>query len=148
MTSNTDLEIRAAEQPQSLASPVELRRQLEAARVRRAQVTASMLASAFRALGRPLRAPVAGVARWWRQRTTAAALMRCDDRVLADIGIQREHIPLVARGLAAMGEPALAARAWPRWPAMLAHVEVLAMIRRGLGHGGLRRDPAALADRA
>jgi uncharacterized protein YjiS (DUF1127 family) len=148
MNSNIDLGMRVAEPPRSSTSPVELRRQLEAARVLRAQVTASRLATGFRALGRPLRAPVAGAARWWRQRATATALMRCNDRVLADIGIERERIALVARGLDPRVEPSRTRRAWRRWPALPAHVEVLAAIQRGISDDRLRRDPQALADRA
>ena len=35
---------------------------------------------------------------WLEQRRTERLLMACSDRVLADIGIAREDIPLVARG--------------------------------------------------
>ena len=35
---------------------------------------------------------------WLQQRRTEHLLMACSDRVLADIGIAREDIPLVARG--------------------------------------------------
>jgi len=35
---------------------------------------------------------------WLQQRRTERLLMACSDRVLADIGIAREDIPLVARG--------------------------------------------------
>jgi hypothetical protein len=34
-----------------------------------------------------------------RLRATTAALMRCSDRALGDIGIGRQHIPLTVRGL-------------------------------------------------
>jgi hypothetical protein len=91
---------------------------------------------------------VAGAAGWWRQRATVAALSRCNDHVLADIGIAREDIPLIARGLDPLRAPASAGPASRRWPALLAHVEVLAMIQRGMSHGSLRRHPPALADRA
>ena len=36
---------------------------------------------------------------WWRRRETERRLNALSDRVLADIGIAREHIPLVARGM-------------------------------------------------
>jgi uncharacterized protein YjiS (DUF1127 family) len=52
-----------------------------------------------------LRAPLAMPRRSRRRRATAAALMRCSVRVLADIGIGREHIRLIARG----GDPSRAA---------------------------------------
>jgi uncharacterized protein YjiS (DUF1127 family) len=54
---------------------------------------------AWRWIDRWARAPIAGLARWHRQRRTRQALMRCSDRVLADIGIERQHIPLVAKGI-------------------------------------------------
>lgn len=37
------------------------------------------------------------IGRWYRQAVTRSALMRCSDRVLADIGIEREDIPAIAR---------------------------------------------------
>jgi uncharacterized protein YjiS (DUF1127 family) len=37
------------------------------------------------------------IGRWYRQAATRSALMACSDRVLADIGIERENIPAVAR---------------------------------------------------
>ena len=37
------------------------------------------------------------IGRWYRQVATRSALMACSDRVLADIGIERENIPAVAR---------------------------------------------------
>jgi uncharacterized protein YjiS (DUF1127 family) len=36
------------------------------------------------------------VIRWGKRRATREALMRCSDRVLADIGVERPDIPLVA----------------------------------------------------
>jgi uncharacterized protein YjiS (DUF1127 family) len=119
MDSTTDHEMPGARQSRALASP---------------------------ASGRSLRALAAGAARWWQQRATAAALMRCNDRVLADIGIGREDISMIARGLERSPEPSRPVLG--RWAAMLAHVEVLAMIRRGAGHGWLGRHPTAVADRA
>lgn len=67
------------------------------------------------AVGAP-RAPTAAehafdaLLRWWRRRETEVALMRCSDRVLADLGIGRDDIPLVARGL----DPASATTPRPR----------------------------------
>jgi uncharacterized protein YjiS (DUF1127 family) len=145
MSSKLDFEMRAAELQQILTSPVELRRQLECARALRAETTAALLSAGFRALARPLRATLAAPARWRRRRATAAALMRCSDRVLADVGIAREDIPLIARGLAPNCEPAPAAEGWP---SPLAALEVLAMIQRGISHGWPRRHSPALADRA
>ena len=65
----------------------------------RAEVTARMLAAAFRAMAGAVRALGAPVAKWQRQRRTYDLLMRCSDRTLADIGIAREDIALVARGV-------------------------------------------------
>lgn len=65
----------------------------------RAEATAQLLLEAGRGVGRVLRPGLAGVARWRRQHQTRDALMRCSDRVLADVGIEREHISLVAKGL-------------------------------------------------
>jgi uncharacterized protein YjiS (DUF1127 family) len=55
------------------------------------------------------------VIRWEQRRATREALTRCRDRVLADIGIERADIPLVARGVVpAEHQPAL--RRW--WATM------------------------------
>ena len=145
MESNSNLQTQAAERP--LAGPAEMNPQIERARELRAEAGAAALAGAFRAVARPARALITGASRWWQRRTTEAALLRCNDRVLADIGIAREDIPMVARGLESGPAPAPASAAAGRWPAMLAHVEVLAMIRQGASHGGLGHHPQALADR-
>jgi len=42
---------------------------------------------------------IARVHRWHCERQTRDALMNASDRVLADIGIEREDIPLIARGI-------------------------------------------------
>jgi uncharacterized protein YjiS (DUF1127 family) len=41
----------------------------------------------------------ARLAAWQRQRQTYEALMRCSDHLLADVGIEREHIALIASGI-------------------------------------------------
>ena len=146
MTWNSNLETQAAERP--LASSAELNPHIERARALRAAASAAMLGATFRTLARPARALVSGAARWWQRRQTEAALLRCNDRVLADIGIEREDIALVARRLEPSSELAPASPVGRRWPAMLAHVEVLAMIRQGASHGWVGRDPQTLADRA
>jgi uncharacterized protein YjiS (DUF1127 family) len=63
----------------------------------RAQAWAASLASACRGIVAPLRVLGARLARWRRQRQTYHALMRCNARVLADIGIERDEIPRIAR---------------------------------------------------
>jgi uncharacterized protein YjiS (DUF1127 family) len=80
-------------------SPSELGHVIARARQQRAEATAAMIGAAFRGMARALRPPLAQVVRWEQRRATRAALMRCSDRVLADIGIQREDIPLVAQGI-------------------------------------------------
>jgi uncharacterized protein YjiS (DUF1127 family) len=41
----------------------------------------------------------ARLAAWQRQRRTYEALLRCSDHLLADMGIERQHIALIARGI-------------------------------------------------
>jgi uncharacterized protein YjiS (DUF1127 family) len=69
------------------------------ARQQRADAAAAMIASALRGMAGTLRPVLSRVIRWEQQRATRDALMRCSDCVLADIGIEREHIPLVAKGI-------------------------------------------------
>jgi uncharacterized protein YjiS (DUF1127 family) len=83
----------------TLASPSESGHFAALARQQRADVPAAMFAVAFPGTTGVLRHVLAQAARWERQRATREALMRCSDRVLADIGIEREHIPLVAKGI-------------------------------------------------
>jgi uncharacterized protein YjiS (DUF1127 family) len=52
--------------------------------------------------------------RWQQWRASRNALMRCSDRVLADVGIEREHIPLVAKGIDP-AEAQLGDRPFQRW---------------------------------
>jgi uncharacterized protein YjiS (DUF1127 family) len=74
----------------------DLERHIARAHRLRAEVTARMLAAAFSGTAGAL---CARVAKRQRQRRTYAILMRCSDRTLADIGIAREDIALVARGV-------------------------------------------------
>src|SRR5262245_23350615 len=69
------------------------------ARQQRADASAAMFASAFRNTTGALRSLQTMAVRWGQRRGTRDALMRCSDRVLADNGIAREHIPLVAKGI-------------------------------------------------
>jgi uncharacterized protein YjiS (DUF1127 family) len=41
----------------------------------------------------------ARLAAWQRQRQTYEAVMRCSDHLLTDMGIEREHVALIARGI-------------------------------------------------
>ena len=65
----------------------------------RAEATALMLLEAGRGLAGMLRPVRARLARWQERRETYDALIGCSDRVLADIGIAREDIPLIAKGI-------------------------------------------------
>jgi uncharacterized protein YjiS (DUF1127 family) len=45
----------------------------------------------------PLRAPFAGLRRWWRERRMADELHALDDMLLKDIGVYRGEIPSIIR---------------------------------------------------
>jgi uncharacterized protein YjiS (DUF1127 family) len=111
-------------------SPSELGHLVARARQERAQAAASLIRAALRGVGRTLRPVLAQVVRWEQRRATHDALMHCSDRTLADIGIEREHIPLIAKGIDPAGyqlrEPAL--RRW--WAAARARLEMLREARR------------------
>ena len=80
-------------------SPDELRYHVARGKRLQSEAVASGLATAARQLSGALAASW----RWLLARHRAAelrrALMMCSDRTLADIGIAREHIDLVARGV-------------------------------------------------
>jgi len=108
----------------------ELRDVAARARQQRAEATAAMIGSVGRGIARTLRPLLAQVVRWEQRRATREALMRCSDRVLADIGIEREYIPLVARGIdpAEYQLRAPALRRW--WAATRAHLDAAREARR------------------
>jgi uncharacterized protein YjiS (DUF1127 family) len=97
-----------------------------------------------------LRRGLDGFTTWLQQRRTERLLMACSDRVLADIGIPRDDIHLVARGLdpvrgyedtgwlghlrAGLREGLAARRAWWREQA-----ELMAYNDRELADLGIRR---------
>jgi uncharacterized protein YjiS (DUF1127 family) len=111
-------------------SPSELGHVIARARQERAEATAAMIGSAFRGMTRALRPLLGQVVRWERRRATRDALMRCSDRVLADIGIERKDIPLVAKGIDPaeyqLRDPAL--RRW--WAAARARLDAAREARR------------------
>jgi uncharacterized protein YjiS (DUF1127 family) len=131
--------------PPNFQTAAELRHVITGARQERAEKTAEMVAAAFRGTARALRHLQAQVVRWERRRATRAALMRCSDRVLADIGIAREHIPLVAKGVDPaeyqLRDPAL--RRW--WTAAHARLDAAREARRQRWR--LYRELAAYNDR-
>jgi uncharacterized protein YjiS (DUF1127 family) len=100
---------------------------------------------------RPLvRRGLDGFTTWLQQRRTERLLMACSDRVLADIGIPRGDIPLVARGQdplqaergrgwlatlrASLSERLAARRAWRREQA-----ELMAYSDQELADLGIKR---------
>jgi uncharacterized protein YjiS (DUF1127 family) len=99
MNRERTFEIEATTANRAVASSADPDSYLARARKLRSEATAAALAGALRRIDRSARALVAGLARWHEQRQTRDALMRCSDRVLADIGIEREHIPLIAKGM-------------------------------------------------
>jgi uncharacterized protein YjiS (DUF1127 family) len=111
-------------------SPSELGHVIARARQQRAEATAAMIGCAFRGMVRALRPLLAQVVRWEQRRATRDALMRCSGRVLADIGIAREDIPLVAKGIDPaeyqLRDPAL--RRW--WAAARARLDAAREARR------------------
>jgi uncharacterized protein YjiS (DUF1127 family) len=82
----------------SLPSYAELNRHVERARRLQAEATADLLRGAGRGVARGWHALVSTLLRRRQQRQTTDALLRCSDRVLADIGIAREDIPLIREG--------------------------------------------------
>lgn len=131
------------------------------ARQLRAEATTALLTEAGRAAARALRRLQAWLARWRERRRTYDALMRCSDRVLADIGIEREQIPSIARGIdpsrrRSAGDAAsrrwatvrarLAAARAPRRERRRVYRELMAYQDRELDELGVRRaDLAAIA---
>jgi uncharacterized protein YjiS (DUF1127 family) len=73
---------------------------------------------------------LAGLARWRERHRTRDALMRCSDRVLADIGIEREHIPLIAKGIDPSRHETAAEVMWRWWSAAGARVQSARAARR------------------
>jgi uncharacterized protein YjiS (DUF1127 family) len=91
----------------------------------RAEVSAEMLAAAFRGPAGALRALGARVAMWRQQRRTYQILLRCSDRTLADIGIAREDIALVARGIHPGADRRSASVVGRKWSEMWAHLRAI-----------------------
>src|SRR5262245_15087731 len=77
----------------------EINRYRVKARQLRAEANAAMMIAAGRAVMRALRSLRARLALWRERRRTYEALTRLSDCVLADIGIERAQIPLIAKGI-------------------------------------------------
>ena len=71
------------------------------ARKLQSETIARGLRAAGRFLARTGTAAIRSIARTLHKRRTMAELSRLDDRLLADIGIDRKQIPMIAQGLIA-----------------------------------------------
>jgi uncharacterized protein YjiS (DUF1127 family) len=96
----------------------------------RAEANAALLTDAGRAAMLALRRLRARLARWQERRQTYDALMRCSDRVLADIGIEREQIPLITKGIDPSRYESAADAAWRRWATVRARLAAAREARR------------------
>jgi uncharacterized protein YjiS (DUF1127 family) len=101
---------------------------------------------------------------WWRRRETSNTLMNCSDRVLADIGIARDDIPLIAKGVDPASVTPRGAALHRQWQGLLDRIfglrnaeqpeqracrELMAYSDRELDELGIRRaDIPALTRRA
>jgi uncharacterized protein YjiS (DUF1127 family) len=130
MNRERTFEIAATTADPGVASSADLDRHWVRARKLRAEVTAAAFVAALWRIDRSIRALAAGLARWHEQRQTRDALIRCSDRVLADIGIAREDIPLIAKGMDPaeyqLWEPATRSR----WAAARTRLDALRQARR------------------
>jgi hypothetical protein len=84
MKPTRSFETSGADLPLTFPSRDEIERHVARSRQLRAEATAAMVASAGRALARPLRRLAAPLIRWRRQQLTHDSLMRAGGRVLAD----------------------------------------------------------------
>ena len=116
--------------PSTSQSPSELGHFAARARQQRADAAAAMIASASRSVTEALRSLLTLAVRWQQQRATRDALMRCSDRVLADIGIERAHIPLVAKGVDPAEYELLDSASRPWWVAAHARLAAALEARR------------------
>jgi uncharacterized protein YjiS (DUF1127 family) len=91
------IDVRGIQSPPPLENDARLQRRPANAGAPRARAVTEIVIAAGPAIDPPLRALGAWLGRRRRQRETHDALMRCSDRVLADIGIDREDIPLIAK---------------------------------------------------
>lgn len=130
MNPNRTFEVQGAIVPHPFPSHDDVERHLARARQLRAAATAEALASTFQAVARGLRATMARLARWQQRKQAYHALMRCSDRVLADIGIERDHIALIAQGIDPRTPGASNAASWGWWQAMRHRLEAVQRARQ------------------
>ena len=130
MNRERTFEITATTATPAFDSSADLHSHIARAHKLRSEATAALLVSAFRRIDRSVQALLRGLVRWHQRRQTRDALMGCSDRVLADIGIEREYIPLVAKGIDPaeyqLSDPAL--RRW--WSAARARLDAALAARR------------------
>lgn len=130
MNPNRTFEVKEAIVPPTFPSHTDVERHLAKVRQLRAEVTAEVLASAYRAVARPLRAATARWTRWRQERQTYQALMHCSDRVLADIGIEREDVALIAKGIDPRAPTASHTLSGGWWQALRVRLDAAQRVRR------------------
>lgn len=104
------------------AAPLDLQVRYHTARGRKLQSQAmgAILAHLWHGLPRALPALLGAAKRWNQRVATREALIACSDRTLADIGIPREHIALVAKGVDHRDPIVMSQHGWrPRLTAVL-----------------------------
>jgi uncharacterized protein YjiS (DUF1127 family) len=83
------------------AFDLQVRSQVDRARQLRAEAVAETIVAAYDGLAHALRTWATWLARHRREARARHALAQCSDRTLADIGIRRDQIPLIAKGVLA-----------------------------------------------
>ncbi len=83
------------------SAPLDLQVRYHTARGRKlqSQAMSAVLAELWHGLPKALPAMVSWLANWNQRARTREALEACSDRTLADVGIAREDIALVAKGI-------------------------------------------------
>jgi uncharacterized protein YjiS (DUF1127 family) len=130
MNSQRTCEVIGTELSRKFPTYADLNRHVERARRLQAEATADMLVAAGRGVARAWHALRLPLARRRQQWQTADALMRCSDRVLADIDIAREDIPLIAKGIDPRTYQPASARLWRRWDALRMRLDAARRARR------------------
>jgi uncharacterized protein YjiS (DUF1127 family) len=130
MNEQRTFEMTGTERSPEFPSYAELNRHVERARRLQAEATADMLRRAGRGVARGWQGASLSLARRRQQWRTADALMRCSDRVLADVGIAREDIALVARGIDPHAYEPVSARLRRWWHDMSMRLDAAREARR------------------
>jgi uncharacterized protein YjiS (DUF1127 family) len=95
-------------------APLDLQVRYHTARGRKlqSQAMSTLLTGLWHSLPHALPTMVSWLKRWNERARTREALMACSDRTLADVGIAREHIAAVAKGVDHRDPVALAQQGW------------------------------------